>query len=235
MLISHRYRFIFLKTEKTASTSILRALREIIQETDTLHAAEPRVRDAILGSEGTLEGASFESQATGRRRLMPGTFGLHRHARAADVRAFIGPAIFDSYLKVTSERDPWDRQVSLYAHRHRNKEGFDIANFDRDMRSPIYNLFHYNRLHNWSIYTLGGKVCAGMVIRYENLEEDFRAFLQRVGIPPEKTSLTTARASGRSPDRSYRSLYTPASEARVMRWYRPEIEHFGYHFGGVAR
>jgi hypothetical protein len=235
MLISHRYRFIFLKTEKTASTSILRALRGIIEETDTLHPAEPRIRDAIMAKEGTLENASFESQATGRRRLMPGTFGLHRHARAADIRAFIGPAIFDSYLKVTSERNPWDRQVSLYAHRHRGKGGFDIANFDRDMRSPIYNLFHYNRLHNWSIYTLGGRVCADMVIRYEHLEDDFRAFLERVGIPPEKTSLTTARASGRPRDENYSKLYTPASEALVARWYRPEIEHFGHRFGGVAR
>lgn len=233
MLISHRYRFIFLKTEKTASTSILRALRTVLEQTDVLLPADRTTRRALLRKYGSLEGFSFESRATGRRRLLPGLFGLHRHARAADVRAFVGPKLFDDYLVVTSERNPWDRQVSLYAHRHRDKAGFDLANFDRDMRSPSYNLFHYNRLDNWSIYTTDGKVCADLVIRYESLEEDFRTFLDRVGIPPDGTGLSVARASGRSREDGYRRLYSPQSRALVARWYRKEIEQFGYSFDGV--
>ncbi|MEO8668815.1 MAG: sulfotransferase family 2 domain-containing protein [Bauldia sp.] len=232
MLISHRYRFIFLKTEKTASTSILRALRAIVRETDTLLPADQKTRARLLREHGSLDGFSFEARATGRRRLLPGLIGLHRHARAKDVRAFIGPKLFDDYLVVTSERNPWDRQVSLYAHRHREKSGFRLASFDRDMRSPLYNFFHYNRLNNWSIYTINETVCADLVIRYENLAEDFRVFLNRVGIPLEKAALTNARASERPRDHDYRQLYSPASQALVAGWYRREIDRFGYTFAG---
>jgi len=230
MLISHRYRFIFLKTEKTASTSLDDALRRLVQEADDLHLADPQIRALLLRRHGSLAGFSFRGATSAWRRKLPGFFGLHQHARARDVRAFLGPALFDHYTIVTSERNPWDRQVSLYAHRMSDRGTKDLSGFDRDMQSWSYSALHHNRLHNWDIYSLGDRVCAHHVIRYERLAEDFAEFLRHIGVDPARVPLAQARATARPRGTVYRDLYSPASQALVASWYRREIEQFGYSF-----
>jgi hypothetical protein len=230
MIISHRYRFIFLKTEKTASTSLNDALRRLVQESDDLHPADPQIRDALVRRHGSLAGVSFRGTSSAWRRKLPGLFGLHEHARARDVRAFLGPALFDQYTIVTSERNPWDRQVSLYSHRMSDRGNKDLSGFDRDMRSWSYSTLHYNRLNNWDIYSLGGRICAHHVIRYERLTDDFAAFLRHIGVDPARVPLAQRRATVRPRGDAYRDLYSPASQALVASWYRREIEQFGYSF-----
>lgn len=175
-----------------------------------------------------MENASFVAARGGFRRHLPGISGLHRHARLEDIRAFLGPELFSRYTVITSERNPFDRQVSLYRHRLRG-EG-DQANFSRDTCSPIYNLLHYNRLDNWGIYTLDGKVAAHHVIRFETLHDDLAAVLRALGVDPAKHELPHARRSRTEASPSYRDLYTDAARAKVAGWYRNEIDHFGYSF-----
>lgn len=228
MIISHRYRFIFLKTEKTASSSLARVFTAIAGENDTLHPADRSVRDRLLREGASLEGVSFQAARGGLRRFLPGLSGLHRHARLRDVRAFLGPELFSRYVVITSERNPFDRQVSLYSHRGRGKS--DLSSFSRDTCSPIYNLLHYNRLDNWGIYTLDGKVAAHHMIRFETLHDDLAAVLRALGLDPAKHALPHAKQSRGEASPSYRDLYTDAARARVAGWYRNEIDHFGYVF-----
>lgn len=230
MLISHRYRFVFLKTEKTASTSLYKALLQLMQQSDPVHPADQRTRSALLRRKGSLEGLSFHGSTTAWRRKLPRLFGLHQHARARDVRDFLGSTLFDAYTVVTSERNPWDRQVSLYSHRLSDRGVRDLSGFDRDMRSWSYNAFHHNRLHNWETYTLNGQVCADVVIRYEHLAADFAAFLERLGVDPERVPLGQARATSRPRGNDSRALYTEASRDLIAAWYQREIAHFGYRF-----
>jgi hypothetical protein len=106
----------------------------------------------------------------------------------------------------------------------------DLGNFSRDMRSPVYSMLHYNRLDNWSIYTLSGRVCADIVIQFASLHDDFRAALGRLGIAADRRSLPHVKASRLSRPAEYRYLYTEEARATVASWYRNEIEHFGYEF-----
>ena len=139
MIISHRYRFIFLRTEKTGSTSLFRTLLGLVAESDKPYAADQHVRLRLLRERGSLEGVSFVGQGGATRRLFPRLHGLHRHARAEDVRAFVGPELFDRYTIITSERNPYDRQVSLFNHRRGNRAQADPNSFSRCMISPLYN------------------------------------------------------------------------------------------------
>jgi hypothetical protein len=221
MIISHAHKFIFLRTEKTASTSLAHALLTLLEPGDEWFgsgasaAAHPGIRAA--------------PRAKGwKRRTFPRLFGLHFHASARDVRSVVGRKVFDTYFKFAVERNPWDRQVSLYMHRSRQRGG-DGTGFSRDMSSPFYRMMHHTRLANWQVYTIGDSVVADWVIRYDELSGSLPALAERAGLPavPQMNSL---RAGYRDRGTHYSAHYTPAVRDLVARWYRPEIEAFGFQF-----
>ncbi|MFN3546107.1 MAG: hypothetical protein ACK4U0_01340 [Mesorhizobium sp.] len=230
MLVSHRFRFIFLKTEKTASSSLYAAFRDIVLEHDKPFPADWSVRRQLLRQKVDLGSVSFSGRSGAFRRRLPRLSGLHRHGYASDLRAFLGPEIFDRYTVITSERNPWDRQVSLFAHRSAKDEKPSGTDFAAAMRSPLYNLLHHNRLRNWEIYSIDDRVCAHHVIRFENLHDDFRAAIKDLGLDPDRHVLPHRRGGNRSDAGRYRDLYTDEVRDLVGRWYRREIEHFGYEF-----
>ena len=215
MIVSHTYRFIFLRTEKTGGTSLTRALWPHLGE-DDLRLKKDRPAWARYSPihHGALQ------------RRLPELFGPHAHATAAQMRRVLGRRVFDGYLKFAVERNPWDRQVSLYHHRC-HKTG-RTPDFDRDMRSAFYRNTEYCRLNNWSIYAIGGQVVADRVLRYEHLAEDVEALRRDLGIP---APLDLPRMRAYAPDRPhYSSYYGAATRDLVARWYAREIAAFGYEF-----
>jgi len=216
LIVSHRHRFIFLRTEKTGGTSLTRALWP--------HLGPDDLR--------TWKGRPWWARVSpihhGALKLWaPDIFGLHAHATARQIRRIIGREAFDSYLKFTVERNPWDRQVSLYTHRAW-KRGRGPEHFDRDMKSAWYRNTEYCRLNNWGIYAIDGAVVADRVLRYESLADDLAALLPELGIEGE---IDMPRMRAYSPDRPhYAHFYSDETRALVARWYAREIAAFGYRF-----
>jgi len=220
MIISHKYRFIFLRTEKTASTSLTSALRETLGD-DALHAGLKRPTWAKYSPihHGAL------------KRNLPDLFGLHPHATARQVRRVLGAEIFDSYFKFAVERNPWERQVSLYFHREW-KKGNANPDFDRDMRSRFYRNTEYVRLNNWSIYAMGDHIVADRVLHYERLEDELAELSDMLEFPaplklPKLRDYTGERDH-------YATFYSDESRRLVARWYAREIAAFGYRFEAPA-
>jgi hypothetical protein len=218
MIVSHKYRFIFLRTEKTASSSLTRALTSVLDEAD---AASSMRRPSWAKYSPIHHGAL--------KRNFPQWFGLHTHATASQVRDVLGRKIFDSYYKFAVERNPWDRQVSLYAHREW-KKGKPADHFDRHMRSHIYRNTEYVRLNNWSIYAIGKEIVADRVIRYERLPQEIDQLFTKLGIP---IRADLPRLRSYAPDRPhYSTYYSDVSRDLVARWYAREIDALGYAFEG---
>jgi hypothetical protein len=216
MIVSHKYRFIFLRTEKTGGTSLTDVLNNVIAVDDF---------QASLSRPGWARYSPIHHGAL--KRNFPQWFGLHRHATARQVRTVIGPKIFDSYFKFAIERNPWDRQVSLYVHREW-KKGRQAASFDRDMRSALYRNTEYVRLNNWSIYAIGGEIVADRIIRYETLSEDIARLMADLGIDIE---FEIPRHRSYKSDRPhYSTYYSDWTRKLVERWYPREIDAFGYQF-----
>lgn len=95
MIISHTHRCIFIHVPKTAGTTIAGLF-------------EPALRwnDLVLGGTGFGE----RINAAYRER-----FGLFKHARARDVRAVVGEAMWDDSFSFAFVRHPYDRLASFYA------------------------------------------------------------------------------------------------------------------------
>lgn len=221
MIVSHKYRFIFLRTEKTASTSMMKALREFLDEND------------VQASMSRPSWAKFSPVHHGAlRRYLPQWFGLHTHATAGQVRDVLGAKIFDSYYKFAVERNPWDRQLSLYSHR-KWKKGEPADHFDRDMRSFVYRNTSYVRLNNWSKYAIGRDIVADRVIRYERLAEEIDDLVATLGLPGP---LDLPRLRSYQPGRShYSTYYSDATRELVGRWYAKEIDALGFTFEAEKR
>lgn len=216
MIVSHKYRFIFLRTEKTGGTSLTKALQSVLADDD---------EQSIMKRPAWARYSPIHHGAL--KRNLPQWFGLHRHATAKQVRNVLGPRIFDSYFKFAIERNPWDRQVSLYFHREWKKNNQN-KNFDRDLKSVFYRNTEYTKLDNWSIYAIGNEIVADKILRYETLSAEISDLLKRLGV---ETDLEMPRMRSYSPDRPhYSTFYSDWTRDLVARWYASEIEAFSYRF-----
>lgn len=216
MIVSHKHKFIFLRTEKTASTSLFDALYPHLGPEDEV---------ADLNRPAWTRYSPIHHGAL--KRTFPRLFGLHPHATAAQARAVVGRKIFDSYFTFTVERNPWDRQVSLYTHREW-KKGKGPENFDRDMRSLWYRNTEYSRLNNWAMYAIGNRIVLDKVYDYARLDEAIADLGQRVGL---NSGLDMPRRREYVSNRPhYSTYYTDYTRELVHRWYRREIDALGYAF-----
>ncbi len=214
MIVNHEHKFIFLRTEKTAGTSLTEALARLA-----------RPGDLVLRGAPPTWAAYSPVHIGALRHAAPELFGLHVHASARQARRVLGPKIFDNYLKFAIERNPWERQVSLYAHRQW-KTGRPM-NFDRDMRSLWYRNTEYCKLDNWSIYAIDGEIIVDRMLRYETLKADIAALFAELGLAPPEMGRRRAYA----PDRPhYATYYSDATRDLVGRWYAREIDALGYSF-----
>ncbi|MCP4384095.1 MAG: sulfotransferase family protein [Hyphomicrobiales bacterium] len=230
MIISHKHRFIFLKTEKTAGTSLQTALASVCGPDDLI--VGPRRHPTTKKTMGVNPSTGLGGKVPTRlKRFIPGTGGYYAHMRARQVRAVVGGEVWESYFKFAVERNPWDRQVSNYYHRlnRRKKRGEAPLDFETYITSPVLRYLHHVRLDNWGIYTIDDEVAVDAVLRYEALESECQALMARLGLPDD-VALPQARAEHRPDGAGYQSYYTKRSADIVGRWYAKEIEAFGYTF-----
>jgi hypothetical protein len=222
MIVSHRHRFIFLKTAKTAGTSIERALKPFCGPDDIFTGYE--TPDDAVNVQRGLGRLGLYVPGEIRRRV-PQISGFYAHMPGRQVKAMVGPEVWNSYFKFSVERNPWDRQVSLFYYRHRGSE----VDFQTYLTSPFYRMFHSVRLDNWGIYTIGGEIAVDQVLCFENVASEFATLCEKLGIAGD-TSLPEVNVRRGKERGVYRHYYTDQTREVVERWYRNEIAAFNYEF-----
>lgn len=233
MIISHAHRFIFLKTQKCAGTSIELALSTICgpQDVISLLSEDEEEYRRQIGGHQQNDSIPLALQPVSMRvirhfgfRKFSSAGRFYSHMPAVEIRRFMDPQLFDSYRKVTVVRNPWDREVSRYYGRYRDSK--KPASFEHYIRWPRYKPDR----KTFRLYSIDNKIVADTVMRYENLQTDFEAFVRSLGI---EHPVELPRAKGKfrpQSERNYRNLYTPETAAIVARRYAREISAFGYQF-----
>ena len=230
MIISHEHRFIFLKTKKTAGTSIELALSQLCGPDDVIPpitASDEALRAPGSGPRNWRMHGWWQSKRPLFKRswlkLGPQDYGFYNHMPAAEARTLLNDdAIWNSYFKFAFDRNPWDRQVSAYHFRYRRKATPPpFARFLEDGKRA--------RLNNFEIYSLDGEPCVDFLGRFESLAADFRHVLSELGLAFDH-ALPRAKGSIRKNGKHYRDYYDDHTREVVGEWYAREIKLLGYRF-----
>ncbi len=221
MIVSHEHRFIFVKTRKTAGTSIEVLLARALEPGAVVTPIETPVDGHAPRNferpPRTIASARSRFTVAGRRDLARDRW-FFNHMPASLIRDRLGPKVWRSYFKFAFERDPWDKTVSWYFYRTRNlAERPSFAEFVTEWRLPS----------DWPKYTIDDELAVDFVGRFEHLDADLQHALDQIGLttvgalPQEKSGLrpSAARAA---------VLHDAATTSRVAEVFHHEIATFGY-------
>lgn len=219
MLVSHRHRFIYLKTRKTGGTSTEMALEPFCR----VDAAAPvSERTDTVVSEAGVVGARLLGRESHTREF-------RNHMAAAQIRAALGEPTWSSYVKIANIRNPWDKMLSSFFWRQRDKGVLDdplpvqIARFRKLLRDDKIGD------SGWYLCAIGDEIVADKVIRYSRLADDLAAVGAILGLPA--LDLPRAKTGLRPPDATSEAFYDAESRALLAARCAREIEVLGWVFG----
>ena len=227
VIISHKHRFIFIKTEKTAGTSIEIALSGYCGADDIItpiREADEEIRQALgyrgpQNAEIPLSRYRLGDWAWLARHRRRRTF--YNHASAAFIRRYIDPDVWRSYYKFCFERNPWDKAISRYFFVERTEPRQPLRDFILSGRA--------SNIRGFDLYTKRGEILVDRVCRYENLEEEMQFIAERIGLPSVPT-LPRANTKHRKSRKHYRDMMGEEERVKIARVFAREIAYFGYAF-----
>ncbi len=217
MLLSPRYRFLFVHIAKTGGTSVRSAL-------EGLRWRDPWYYPMFLCSRFShLSGHHIATK-------------LPRHAKVIAAQELLPREFFDSLFKFAFVRNPWDLQVSSFHHIRRERphvlgghETFDdFLRWKFDPERPYqYHVDTSITLQSDYLIDLHGQVIVDFIGRYERLHEDFASACVRIGI--SAPTLPHARkAQDRKQD--YRRYYSDITAELVATHFARDIAVLDYRF-----
>ena len=207
MIASHAHRFVFVKTRKTAGTSLEIALSRHCGPDDIVTRISPEDEELRVAAGGVGPQNDDTDPSS------------YAHMGARRVIEVIGRETWDAYFTFAVERNPYDVVASSYRYSAR-KPTF-TKTFAEFVRTPR----RLDRLAlNERLYRLGGRVVVDRVYRYEDLSAAVTDISGRLGI---ELDLPHAK-QGSGPH--YRELYGPGDAAIVAERFRRTIREFGYQF-----
>jgi hypothetical protein len=222
VLVNHARKFIYMKTRKTAGTSIEMLLEAkvapaghvVSERTESLFFADTTVGARLLGNQA----------AKGDR-----TDSWREHMPARQVRAQIGRSLWDSYAIITSVRNPFDRAVSFFFW-HRQWSGQDaIADFG--LARPAFQAFLREPAfkNDRAVVHIKGVFYPQFAIRFEKMGEDLPRLGHQLGLDLSLAELPrTKDSTGKIPGRWVAEYFDAESRDLVLKKQSWVFDKFGY-------
>jgi hypothetical protein len=185
MIISHKYKFIFIKTRKTAGSSIEYNLSAYLGENDIItpldgipkaesHLSKNYFIDTKLST--FLKNIGFEKIS---KFFM---YELKSHEHAYKVKKIVGQEVWDKYYKFCIEREPVDKCISYYFMRknsltsNKKRKEMTWSDFVKKGYFPVdYNFYTYNH-----------ELIVDKIISYENLHIELNKIFNHLSLPIRK-------------------------------------------------
>jgi hypothetical protein len=230
MIISHRHQFIFIKTHKTAGSSLEMALGEVCGPDDIISSMETNDDSGIPRN---YHGTHFFGRLYARSRLFRKLANRHspmiapwyyEHMPAWRIREQVGEPVWNSYYKFCFERNPWDKVVSYYLWK-KHGQGKALPEFGEYVLTKTHRLPMDAGLY----IDEAGQSQVDHVYDFHNLKAEVAALYDRLGLkfegslPREKTGIKMDR-------KPYQDYYTDETRDKVAEVFRREIALIGYTF-----
>ncbi len=229
MIISHKYKFIFIKTGKIAGTSLEVYLSGICGDNDVLTPIFPKENNHSPRNYKGIWNPLFDmfdetikgSNVIILKRFLSGEkFDSHMSART--VRRRVPKQVWDDYYKFTIERNPWDKTLSHYfMHKARSNEQLTFEQYLKNGRFAF----------NFQRYTdVKGDLIVDRVIRYENLNAELQDMFSKLRIPFGEGLSVRAKSGYRKNRASCREFYSKEQRRVIEKLFEREIQMHGYKF-----
>jgi hypothetical protein len=212
VIISLKYNFIYIRTRKTASTSIHRALEQVLGPDDVC-----------------IRGNNYDLSSVLRKGAVVPEDGFQTHVAAAEIRPYLLKRMWNRAFRFTSERHPYEKAVSLAFYYASKSE--KVANRGRkapseDFGEVLQRVVKAGHYAGFPLYYIGDAPVVSDFIRYESLEADLNRIAQKLGfeLPP----LPEMKTAVRKDRRPARDILTKAQRETIYRMCRREFELLGY-------
>ena len=235
MIASFQHSFIFIKTRKTAGTSLEIALGPLCGPRDVVTRLDG-IDEIGRMTHGVMQARNFadnQTMAIVKRALLLGDIEktqavlrplprhrFYNHMPLYEVKQFVPPKFWRSAFKFAVERHPYEKVVS-WAFMRMDDKVETLSTFDACVDTAIASLSTDPRL-----YLVDGKIGVDRLLRYESLDADITSAMTRLGLPP----LTLPRAKGhhRKDNRPAREILTLAQRSKIVSAFKLTFDIMGY-------
>ncbi|MDP6526346.1 MAG: sulfotransferase family 2 domain-containing protein [Kiritimatiellia bacterium] len=236
MLISHRKRFIFTKTDKTAGTSVESYFEKYCMPEGTWEFSHSR--DEYVSETGIV---GYRGPQAARRTW-------HNHMSAAAIKQNIGDEVWNSYFKFTIIRNPFSKLVSAFSYidkREKNRPLKErLRKLVRNIRgkgnalSLISGNNPVDRFRSWihnggaivdrDRYFIDGDICVDYFIRFEDLADGVKHVCDVLDVPFEPGNMPKLKSGSRNKQLPLKDFYDKETTELVEDLYAFELKHFDY-------
>ncbi|GBE53096.1 sulfotransferase family protein [bacterium BMS3Bbin14] len=236
MLISHRKKFIYFKTVKTASTSV-----ELYFEPFCMKEGEWKFshgREEHICSEGIVGYRGKDS--AGKK--------WYNHMPASDIKRKVSGEVWESYFKFCVIRNPFDKLVSAFFYFDQNKmrnsysltlkkklwkvlgQKHHAQHLEREMLIRNFRLWvkSGHAFIDNDKYMIDDQSCVDYFIRFEDISGGIKHVCDQLSLPFDLQRLPRLKANSRDKRFSINDFYDEETEEAVRQLYEFEIRTFGY-------
>lgn len=205
MLISHSYKYIYTRHQKTGSTTLLDVLPEYYM---------------YLNQSKTREAWQDEVKQKTKIDYDPHHIPLYELNKLKNINK-------SNYFKFSFTRNPWDRMVSLYFYSIKYRE----LTSDVSFKQFISDLNGYAKRNatKWIgafMNSVDFNKGFDFIGKCETMQKDFDYVCEKINAPKKKLPFLN-----KTNHKKYTEYYDNKTKEIVAKKYAKDIEYFGYKFG----
>jgi hypothetical protein len=205
MIVSHKHKFIFIKTVKTAGTSVEIELNRVLGSDDIATPIIPAVY-----------GHKPQNHLYKKFRVLPRR--MKNHMRAVEVLDSIGREVFESYFVFCIEREPIDKCLSHYSMlknspmHNRGNKSLTIDSYIERGKFPVDTPKYIDGAGNLIVHK---------ILRYENIADELQEIGNMLGFNVD------LKSKAKSGFREKLSLRTP-QKLKIYEAFESSNRYTGY-------
>jgi len=206
VLVSYRYNFIYLKSEKTAGTSVEMALEPLCIPPEATVTEVTKTRKTQYGIVGQRNRSKSPSQRKVKRhwyRTMEDYLSWRNHKTARAVRFGVGKRCWDRSTRIANIRNPFDKVISWYHFEHRHEGNVKNLDFSILRKNFLEQLKGGRFGGDRNIFFIGDNYVIDRIIRFEHLRDDLTALQRELELPIDPVAGLSHEKSMKESRRNY--------------------------------